>query len=451
MDYRNRAAPVALPADAPVAQAIIHPALAPAQRLHAPGQLRLGILDRHAVEEARIDDSPRPEISLGANLEGVRLMFRRAHHRHHVEPVFAGEIEVALVVRRAAEDGPGAVVHQDEVGDIDRHGPVRVERVDHPQPGVEAFLLGLLQRLFRGAHAAAVGAERGQPLDPPLQRPGQRMIRRDRREAGPEQGVVAGGVGLELGPLDQIARRYLKAELQPLRAPDPVALHGAHLLGPLVQPVERRQQLLGHVRDLEEPLGQLAPLDRRARAPALAVDHLLVGQHRVVDRVPVHHRGFARHQPGLQHVEEHRLLLGVVFRVAGGELALPVDAQPHRFELGPHRRDVLVGPFPGVDTALQRRVLGRHAEGVPAHRVQHVEAARFLEPGHHVAHGVVAHMAHVDAPRGVGKHLQHVVFRPGLVAGRGEGAALVPDALPFRFHRAGVVARHRRPLLSSDG
>ena len=50
-----------------------------------------------------------------------------------------------------------------------------------------------------------------------------------------------------------------------------------------------------------------------------------------------------------------------------------------------------------------------------------------------VAHGVVAHMPHVDAARGIGKHLEHIVFRLGLIALRNEGLGLVPGGLPFGF------------------
>jgi hypothetical protein len=45
--------------------------------------------------------------------------------------VLAGKIQVALVSGRAAEDGAGAVVHQHEIGDVDRNRPVRVKRVNH--------------------------------------------------------------------------------------------------------------------------------------------------------------------------------------------------------------------------------------------------------------------------------------------------------------------------------
>ena len=194
------------------------------------------------------------------------------------------------------------------------------------------------------------------------------------------------------------------------------------------------------VADLEEPLRQFALLDHGARAPAAAVDHLLVGQHGLVDRIPVHLRLLALDQPGLEEVEKHLLLVLVIGRIAGRDLARPVERQPHRLQLLLHRRDVVVGPCLRVHLAVDGGVLRRHAEGVPAHRVQHGVAHGAFEARHHVAHGVVAHVAHVDAPRRVGEHLQHVVFRPRVVVLGGEDAALVPRLLPAGLGLAGVVA-----------
>ena len=185
---------------------------------------------------------------------------------------------------------------------------------------------------------------------------------------------------------------------------------------------------------------QIALLDLGARAPAFAVDHLLIGEHGLVDRVPIDLAVFARHQPGFHEVEKHLLLVLVISGVAGGDLARPVERQPHGLELSLHRRDVVVGPGLGMHLAVDGGVFGRHAEGVPAHRVQHVEVHRAFEARHHVAHGVVAHVAHVDAPRRVGEHLQHVVFRPRVVVLGGEDALLGPHALPALFGLAGVVA-----------
>ena len=69
--------------------------------------------------------------------------------------VFVDEVEVALVVRRAAEDRAGAVFHQDEVRHVDRQLPVRIERMDRPDAGVEAELLLRVDDFLRGAVALA--------------------------------------------------------------------------------------------------------------------------------------------------------------------------------------------------------------------------------------------------------------------------------------------------------
>ncbi len=64
---------------------------------------------------------------------------------------------------------------------------------------------------------------------------------------------------------------------------------------------------------------------------------------------------------------------------------------------------------------LHGGVLGRHAERVPSHRVDDVEALGPAVARHDVAHRVVAHVAHVDAPRRIREHLEHVILRPRVV------------------------------------
>ena len=344
-------------------------------------------------------------------------------------------------MRRAAEDGAGAVIHQDEVGDVDGELPVRVERMHRADAGIEAHLLGGVDRLLRGAHVVALRDEGGERGVLRRRRGRQRMIRRQRHELGAEQSVRPRGEDLQFA-LAAGGRFGIEheADQQAFRTADPVLLHQPDLVRPAVERVERFQQLFGVVADLEHPLVEVALLDQRARAPAAAVDHLLVGEHGLVDRVPVHFAVFARDQPGGQEVEEHLLLVLVIGRVAGRDLARPVERQPHGLELLLHRRDVGIGPFLGVDLLRHGRVLGRHAEGVPAHGVEHGIAHGALVAGHHVAHGVVAHVAHVDAPGGVGEHLQDVVFRARVVVLRGEDAALVPRLLPAGLGLAGVIA-----------
>src|ERR1043165_8643564 len=60
-------------------------------------------------------------------------------------------------------------------------------------------------------------------------------------------------------------------------------------------------------------------------------------------------------------------------------------------------------------------------------------------------------MAHMDTPRRIGKHREHVVFGLGRIRGGRERAVLLPQALPLVFDGLDVVShapfyrgRHRR-------
>ena len=89
---------------------------------------------------------------------GVSATFDDGNDR---QLVFRGEFKVALVVRRAAEDGAGAVIHEHEIGHVQRHF-MPVERMDDFNAGIEAFFLGLFDGFFAGAGAFAIGDELGQ-------------------------------------------------------------------------------------------------------------------------------------------------------------------------------------------------------------------------------------------------------------------------------------------------
>ncbi len=234
------------------------------------------------------------------------------------------------------------------------------------------------------------------------------MIGRDAEEARAVERVGPRRVDRQAAErFGQALARQGEAHPQALGLADPVALHLLDVLGPAVEPtvVQRREQVLRLVRDLEEPLRQHAPLDRRARPPALAVDHLLVGEHGVVDRVPVHLGLLTLDEAAGEEVEEQLLLVAVVVGAAGRELSGPVDGQAHAPQLTLHHLDVGLGPRAGMLARLHGRVLRRQAEGVPAHRVQDVVALRLARAGDDVAHGVVAHVADMDLPRRVGEHL----------------------------------------------
>ncbi len=443
VDDWDRRAPVALARDAPVAKAIDGGALALAHLLDLRDRRGLGLFDGQAVQEAGVEDLARAGEGFGADLERRGLGVRRQHNGQHGEGVLAREIEVALVVGGAAEDGAGAVVHEDEVGDPDRQGLFGIERVDNAQARIQPEFFCAFDVGFRGAALAALGDEgrdlgvaRGQLI-------GQGMVRRDADKRSPEQGVRPGGVDLQAG-LEAVRRAAgeVERELQSGRPTDPVFLHCPDLVRPALERFQPVDQVVGVVSDPQEPLGQLLLLDHRAGAPAAAVDDLFVGEHGHVDRVPVHRRLAAIHQAALEELQEPGLLLAIVFRVAGRELATPVDGEAEQLQLLAHRRDVVVGPALGVHAALHGGVLGRHAEGVPSHRMEHGMALRAAIASDDVAHSVVADVAHVDAPRRIGEHLEDIVLRTRVLVADAEYIRTSPGITPFGLHVLRIVAGH---------
>ena len=123
--------------------------------------------------------------------------------------------------------------------------------------------------------------------------------------------LVAAGLG--------VVRRGGEDDLGALGPADPVGLHDADRLGPF--DAGEVEQLVGVLGDAQVPLVQLALLDARAAAPAVAVRafDLLAGQRPVVG-APVHRRLGAVGEAGFEEAQEDPLVPAVVVRVAGDDL-----------------------------------------------------------------------------------------------------------------------------------
>jgi hypothetical protein len=88
---------------------------------------------------------------------------------------------------------------------------------------------------------------------------------------------------------------------------------------------------------------------------------------------------------------------------------------------------------------LDGGVLRWQAEGIPAHGLEDVLAAHALIAGDDVADGVVAHMAHVQLPRGIGEHGQAIELLAAGVFHRLEGMGRFPVSLGRRLDGARIV------------
>src|SRR5262245_65114054 len=109
----------------------------------------------------------------------------------------------------------------------------------------------------------------------------------------------------------------------------------------------------------------------------------------MIERMPLHFRLLVFDESRFEKVEKHVLLMLVICRVAGRDLACPIEGKPHRLKLSLHGGDVVVGPGLRMDFSVNGGVLGWHAKGVPTHRMKYGVARSAFEPRHNVAHGVI--------------------------------------------------------------
>ena len=217
----------------------------------------------------------------------------------------------------ASEDRAGAVVHQDEIADPNRQLTIRVNRVLHANARINAFLLGLFHRRFGRVHLAAFFNEISEFRVARDQLFRNRVIGCHGNKRRAAHRVRAGGIAD-----NRVAAIFaVKRDFDPAGFSDPVGLHQFDLGRPVIEAVQRSEQFFGIVGDLKEPLHQLATLNLCTRAPAFSVDHLLVGEHGHINRVPVHDSFLTVNQTLSEKIDKQCLLLAVIFRVTGRELA----------------------------------------------------------------------------------------------------------------------------------
>ncbi len=412
--------------------------LAPALGLEPLDDLAAALGGRHAVEVAGVHEYLVVRV-LGVRLALVDLAVARPDDMPDRQPVRLREREVARVVRGDGHDRARAVVGQDVVGDEDGQA-LAVHRVDGVQARVDAGLVlaggALLGLLGRGAAdvlvdlAGAVGAL-GDACD-------ELVLGRQHEERRAEERVRARREHRHV--LVQLLDPEL--DLGAFRAADPVALPPGDRLR-VVDPVEVVEQLLRVVRDPEEPLLHQADLDQRPAALAAAVGRdLLVREHGLVVRAPLHRRRLAVGEPLLEEAQELPLLPADVVRVVRRQLARPVVRPADALHRGADRLDVALDRDARRVAAADGGVLGREPERVPAHRVDDVHPVAAAEAGDDVADRVDEHVAHVQRPRRVRELLEHVRLRLHGLVGDLERVLAVPDLLPLRLDCLCVVRIH---------
>ena len=259
--------------------------------------------------------------SCHAGLHRIGVGFDDHPHR---EAECACEVEVALIVRRDSHDRTGAVVRKHVIRGVDRqpfavHGIDRValqENTGFRSISSEALDIGGLLHLvevgvefgFGGGAGSKFGGEIGVGSDDEERRTEQRV--RTRRVHGNRGFTTFDG------------ERHLCTG----GAADPVALHEQNLLGPVaLELLHVVEQPIRVLRDAQVPLRELLLRDNGVAALAQALHDLLVREHRLTRRTPVHGRCLAVRESALVHLEEEPLVPVVVLRITGVEHPIPVE------------------------------------------------------------------------------------------------------------------------------
>ena len=232
MDNRDRRPPIALAADAPVAQAVLRLPLAPALGLGLCNDGGFGLIDAHSVHPVGIHNLPRTgkgDIAVKIAVDQIAVR----HHAPHRQIIFTGKIQVALVMRGAAENGTAAIIHQHKVRDIDRQMPAWVKRMFDRQIGIETHLLGSFNFRRSGPALFAIGDKILQTRCVFGQALRQRVVRCNRQKACAKQRI--GPRSEHINPVMRSGQ--VECQLQPLGFADPVFLHQPDLLRPMLQPV----------------------------------------------------------------------------------------------------------------------------------------------------------------------------------------------------------------------
>ena len=268
---------------------------------------------------------------------------------------------------------------------------------------------------------------------------GQRMLGSHGTKRHAHDGVRTGCEHIHAPVTDQCAIRTLNVvrEGKPhaFRLANPVFLHQPHFVGPTVQSgfviahLNMVEQFWRVARDVQVVAGNFAFFNQRTRAPTASIDHLLVGQHGLVHRIPIDHLGFAVRDAFFEHLQKQPLVPLVVARVTRGHLTRPVNGQPDGLHLLLHVGDVFVSPLGRRHPVFERRVFCGQTKSVPAHGHQNVVAFHAQMAREHVVDGVVANVAHVQLAAGVRQHRAGIKLFLGRVFGDAIGIALAPSGL----------------------
>ena len=196
------------------------------------------------------------------------------------------------------------------------------------------------------------------------------------------------------------------------------------------------------------PLNHILTGDQGFAALACAVGHhLLVGEHGLAARAPVHRPFGPVSQACFIRLKEKPLGPFVVFRLAGVDFPRPVVHGADSLELLADHSHVLACGIPRVNPVLDCVIFGRQAESVVADRLEHVVTLHFTEPGPCIGRAVIVPVADMHLIGGrVDKHNQAVALPARTVKIGLMEAVFFPTGPAFFFDLLEIVLFHIKAL-----
>ena len=119
------------------------------------GNIVLGIFNAHAVKKFGVPKFSRADICFVLDIEPFSCLAVRDNDGYNCQIIFAGEVEVALVMSRATENRACSVIHQYKVRHIKRNAGIIVKRMFYFNAGVVTAFFGTLNDFFTRSQALA--------------------------------------------------------------------------------------------------------------------------------------------------------------------------------------------------------------------------------------------------------------------------------------------------------
>ena len=319
MNDRNRCAPVTLPGNAPVTQAISHFLFTQTFFCQNGCDGIDCFLIVQPVETTGID-------TLAVFLVGIPFMPFIFHERLAIDvdnltdrqAVFMGEFKVAFIVGRYCHDSAVTVAHQHVVTDPDFNQLVGQGMIDE-QTGWHPFFLHRGHIGFDDTAPFAFFNEFRQFRIVFCSETGKIVFGCNCTESDPLDRVGAGRENPEFSVADQLSVRIMnvvsESETDAFGFADPVDLHGADPFRPareLVRDVV--QQFFRIIGNAGVVHRDFTFFDQCTRTPATAVNHLFIGENSLVNRVPVNSSCFLVNDAFFQHLQKHPLVPFVIIR-----------------------------------------------------------------------------------------------------------------------------------------